>query len=111
MKKVVRKKTKFIQGKFISIFLYIILLFLIIALLVSAGIIKNPLNILNKKTQEREVIDICSIIGGKLIHTIEEEGDCQNICLVECDSLGKKSKKYEFQYRENNCNKCFCYCN
>lgn len=99
-----------ISGKTISLILGVIFISLIIFLLINLKIITNPLELLNHKTEKIEVKDLCSIIGGKLIHSIEDEGDCQNICFAECDSNKKLPKDYQFEYGQNSCNKCSCYC-
>lgn len=83
---------------------------MLITLLVNVKLIENPLKLLNKQVEIIEAKDICVGIYGKLIHSVEDEGDCQNICFAECESMQKKSKKYEFTQIPNDCNKCSCYC-
>lgn len=103
-------KRKVISGKIIIIILFAVLFALMISLLVQTKIIENPFNKLSKTVEKRELRDICSIIGGKLIHSIEKESTCENICIAECDSIKGELDKFEFFQGENTCNKCSCYC-
>lgn len=99
-----------ISGKKIIIILSLITLLLIIILLIQTNSIKNPINFFNKNIEKREVLDKCSVISGKLIHTIKNEEACQNICVAECESMKGTLKNSEFYEENNNCNKCNCYC-
>lgn len=110
MKHKSKRIKRFISGKKIMILLYITLFVLIIALLIQTKLVSNPLDKFNKTIEKREITDICSVLGGKLIHSIKDEESCRNICVAECDSLNGQTKKSEFYEGQNSCNKCNCYC-
>lgn len=104
------KKKLILKGIHLQIILYAILTILIIVLLIEYRIIENPKELFNKEKLEIVSDDLCSIIGGKIIHTIKDEESCQNKCIVECESSRLKLMEYTFKSEINNCNKCNCYC-
>lgn len=104
------KKKKFISGKRLAIILYVVLGLLILFFLIQSRIIENPINSINKKVEQRNVTDICTVLGGRLIHSIKNEESCGNICEAECESIEGVLDKSEFIAGVNSCNQCSCYC-
>ena len=83
--------------------------------MVSIFLLLKELAIINpsfkiKKTIKYELIDECSVIAGKLIHVINNEGDCKIHCLATCESRNKNYEKIDYLQKKNNCNICNCYC-
>ena len=110
-KKKSQYKTKLTISLNILIIKFIILiLFLSIFLLKEIDLIENPLKFITKKDNLINIKDECSIIAGRLINTIPDEGVCKNVCISECESFKSKLKKLEFIAQKNSCNKCNCYC-
>ena len=94
--------------KLLLIVLIILLLAVIFWLLVETAIIKLP----PKSTQIKifAVQDECSIIVGKLIHTIDDEGTCQLKCRATCEVKGLQLDRVTFVQGDNQCNRCECAC-
>lgn len=89
------------------------MLLLIISLLFffsSLGFINNPFSGISAKSEKFTLNDECSIIVGQLIHTVQDEGACQNKCYSQCQSIDADFVRIEFTERPNNCNLCDCYC-
>ncbi len=106
-----KKQKKSRKGIFITIILLIALLILIILILLfQLNIIKNPLGKFNSKPQLFSIKDECSLIVGKLIHNIKDEGSCQLICKSNCEVRSLNFYNSEFKEIENDCNECNCYC-
>ncbi len=106
-----RKQRKSRKGVFIIIILLIVLLLVIIPILLfQLNIIGNPLKNLNSKPQLFVIKDECSLIVGKLIHNIKDEGSCQLICRSNCEVRSLNFYNSEFKEIEKDCNECNCYC-
>ena len=106
-----KKEKKSRKGIFITIILFIILLVLVIlTLLFQLNIIKNPFKNFNSKPQLFSIKDECSLIVGKLIHNIKDEGSCQLMCKLNCNVRNLNFYNSEFKEIEKDCNECNCYC-
>lgn len=108
VKKINKPSKKIIQISIII--LALVLLLLSLFLLVETGIIKNPLDRLNSKNKVYNLQDECSLIVGQLIHSIEDENDCQLKCRTNCNVRGETYLYEEFIKSENNCHTCTCSC-
>ncbi len=104
------KLHKRITYNFLLIAIFSILILMALALLVQTGAMQNPWVELNKNIEMINSTDACSIIAGKLIHTIEDEGSCENICHSECETRQKVFQNSEFVQNTDSCNNCNCYC-
>jgi hypothetical protein len=101
------KKIKNFKLKIIIIFLIIILFFNIYFILKESGIIQRKI----ANTHEEFIIpDTCSVIAGKIIHTVNTEGECENRCLAQCETFSLRYSKSEFELGQQTCHSCKCYC-
>ena len=106
------KKSK-VSKRFISILIILlsaILVIIIPLLLIQIGLIKNPLNYLPSSPELFTIEDKCSLIVGQLIHNIGDEDSCQQICKSNCEVREMQFYSSEFEKKEEDCNKCNCYC-
>lgn len=101
---------KVLRYDIILIMLFVVIIIMGIVLLVQTHLLRNPLNELSKTTERFDVGDSCSIIAGKLIHTIGDEGICENFCYAECETRRKEYQRSEFTQNTDSCNDCTCYC-
>lgn len=95
----------------IRIAIALVLAFLILNtyfILKEFGVIKSVKTI---KEKEFTLLDQCSIIAGKLVHTINSEGECINKCVAECETYDINYEKAEFEISQEACHFCKCYCN
>lgn len=63
-----------------------------------------------EKPELFEIKDECSLIMGKLVHQIGNDGACKTACLGECEIRGLKFESFELS-RPSDCYLCKCYCN
>lgn len=105
-----KRKNIFLSKKIIIallILFFIALVFNIFYILKESGIIKQEIEIEKK---EFPVIDECSLIVGKIIHTIYDDGECANKCNVQCETYGSSMDTSNFTQKEGSCNTCQCFC-
>lgn len=94
----------------ILIILFVSLLVLVPILLFQIGLVKNPFTNLHIEPREFNVVDECSMIVGNLIHSIQDEGVCEQRCKIDCDVRGLFFYDSEFSESPNDCHKCRCFC-
>lgn len=104
-----RHHSKF-HNTYLLIVLAIVIVILLYVLLIQTETIENPFLDIIEEDFEVNATDRCSLIAGQLIHTINTEGECRNVCFSECEVRKSRLKEFEFREQINNCNICTCYC-
>jgi flagellar basal body-associated protein FliL len=107
MHKLKRQKKKL--KTFLLIILIILLITTLLILFVDLGKIKNPF-MSKKEQQEFAIRDYCSLIVGKLIHTINSGDDCRIQCRAACETRNSEFTNASFISKENDCHLCSCIC-
>ncbi|RMD66655.1 hypothetical protein D6817_03635 [Candidatus Pacearchaeota archaeon] len=97
------------------ILIMILLLSLVLIALLFMLAAENGYINLQKFGEKRErtefkILDECSIIAGKLIHTIADEGVCKVRCKERCELLELDMESFNFTRAELNCHTCSCVC-
>lgn len=108
-----KKRRDFKKSKVFIILVIILIIILattVVAILTEFGIIENPLENSFSKPELFMARDLCSLIAGQLIHTINDEDSCRMVCNTECGVMEKKFHSLEFAKRDGDCNECKCYC-
>jgi hypothetical protein len=104
-----KKKEGIIQKvwnlKFIIILVALIIVFAVLYVDFSKV---NPF----KKNKYFELNDVCGVIPGgtNVMHTVNNEEECDVQCYNQCASGNLKKVKSIFTLIENKCNKCSCAC-
>ena len=103
-------KKRFFKSRQLIILLSVLLAIIFLVILFNQGFIGNPLENFGKGITKVVAPDECTIIAGNLLHTIEDEGDCNLKCVAECEIRTLELEDSEFMARPNNCNICTCSC-
>lgn len=103
-------KKRGLRIRFIFYLLLLVLLILIAYLLFDLGVFSNLINSGKKAPAEFGIPDGCSIIAGKLIHTINNDGNCRIMCRAECEVRKMDFSNSSFSERTNGCSICDCSC-
>ncbi len=109
----IQKHKPFLRKRIFKLVIFVLILLLgcsVFALLIQQGIIQNPFKYYGKVERKFIVKDECSLIVGKLIHTINDEGFCESRCKMHCNVREMSYARFEFRKAENDCNICDCYC-
>lgn len=96
----------------VIIILILAFLLTLILGLIEMEIISNPFIKNNNLKAEKSFIipDICSIIAGKIIHSVDREEDCQTKCVAACEVSKLRYDNIIFERKNNSCNDCNCNC-
>ena len=54
--------------------------------------------------------DECGPIGGRISHSIKNEGECDNMCHAICTSKQLDVKESIFDFKTQPCYTCECHC-
>jgi hypothetical protein len=92
------------------IVLLIALIALVGILLLQLGVVDNPFTNLHFQPKEFIIKDECSMIVGNLIHSIQDEGVCEQKCKTDCDVRDMFYYDFEFTEKMGDCHECKCYC-
>jgi hypothetical protein len=103
-----RKGTKAIMA--VIILLAVLVILLVFFALVQGGYVENPLDAFGHVEQKFDVRDECSMILGNLIHTVNDEGVCEQKCHAQCDVREMEFVRSEFKESLVDCHTCNCYC-
>ena len=56
------------------------------------------------------IADECGPIGNSVSHSIDDIGQCENICKVNCEGEQKTYHHSVFKLGGLGCNECACFC-
>ncbi|MBT3464834.1 hypothetical protein HN451_07610, partial [archaeon] len=84
--------------------------FLIVVLLVALAYFSYQKFFINEITIEYAK-DECGPIGGRISHSLKNEGECDNMCHAICSSKDKELKESLFDFKTTPCYTCECHCN
>ncbi|GBE20088.1 hypothetical protein BMS3Abin17_00822 [archaeon BMS3Abin17] len=91
------------------IILTIFLTTLFLYLLVQFNII-SPLKKISLGPKLFMLEDECTLVVGKLIHTIKDDNTCEFRCKTNCEVREMLFYKSDFLKNQGDCNECTCYC-
>ena len=106
MGKVIKKKNTI---RILVVLLVIGIISLIVVSLIQFGV-TSLISKRLEKPEKFEIRDECSLILGKVIHQIKDEGNCKIMCLGECEVRNMEFYDSEFIEKESDCHVCYCYC-
>ena len=105
-----RKEKIIIKTKFLVVLLIILALLLLVLFVTNSSLIKKITKKATANPQKFSIEDRCTLIVGKIIHTIGTSDSCQMSCKAECEARERGFYSSELLQKEKDCNECSCYC-
>ncbi len=100
------------KRRFDPLLIAIVAVFIIVIVLGAMVFARNPpdisLNFGAKKTIDIE--DQCSQFYNNLVHTVNNEAECQVQCYTRCQALDMSLDDFQFTQQLTRCHDCTCEC-